>query len=238
MVGILHTYGKNLGDRMSTRGWIRHKDALLDVHSALGRYFVTRFTLDGEEFPDPCSDDFLTVKIWPGRKSADTAITYGGHAARFKDIYKRTGVKVKKVTHAPRYHTAREADEAGLPQEVGGRLGRLGLRVYNIWVGSLRHILRHIFERVVRRLESRLCRHLLRHVSLHGFCCCHCCWWCCVCAGYLPLWWLAPALPDKGLPADSPPASAPADYGKVAARTPLRSVLEAWLDGADAPAHH
>lgn len=129
MIGILQTYGKNLGGRMSTRGWIRHKDALLDVHSALGRYFVTRFTLDGEEFPDPCSEEFLTAKIWPGRKSADTAITYGGHAARFKGSYKRTGVKVKKVTHASRYHTAREADEAGLPQEVGGRLGRLGLRM-------------------------------------------------------------------------------------------------------------
>jgi hypothetical protein len=87
--------------------------------SALGRYFVTRFTLGGEVFPDPCSREFLTVKIWPGRKDFSSSLSYGGHRARFAKVYKALDIKINKVTHAPGYFTVRKADEAGMPEEVG-----------------------------------------------------------------------------------------------------------------------
>lgn len=119
VIGVLQTFGKNQGGKMGTKGCLRHKDPLLDVQSALGRYFVTPFTLGGEAFPDPCSREFLTMKIWPGRKDNNSSLTYTGHKARFAKIYKALDIKVTKVTHAPRYHAAREADEAGLPEEVG-----------------------------------------------------------------------------------------------------------------------
>jgi hypothetical protein len=119
VIGILQTFGKNQGGKLATKGCLRHKDPLLDVQSALGRYFVTRFTLGGEAFPDPCSKEFLTVKIWPGRKDFSSSLSYGGHRARFAKVYKALDIKIKKVTHAPRYHTVRKADEAGLAEEVG-----------------------------------------------------------------------------------------------------------------------
>jgi hypothetical protein len=119
VIGILQTFGKNQGGKLATKGCLRHKEPLLDVQSALGRYFVTRFTLGGEVFPDPCSRDFLTVKIWPGRKDFSSSLSYGGHRARFAKIYMALDIRIKKVTHAPRYHTVRKADEAGVPEEVG-----------------------------------------------------------------------------------------------------------------------
>jgi hypothetical protein len=119
VIGILQTFGKNQGGKLATKGCLRHRDPLLDVQSALGRYFVTRFTLGGEAFPNPCSREFLTVKIWPGRKDFSSSLSYGGHRARFAKVYKALDIKIKKVTHAPRYHTVRKADEAGLDEEVG-----------------------------------------------------------------------------------------------------------------------
>jgi hypothetical protein len=101
VIGILQTFGKIQGGRMATKGCLRHKEPLLDVQSALGRYFVTRFTLGGEVFPDPCSQEFLTVKIWPGRKDFSSSLSYGGHRARFAKVYKALDIKINKVTPMP-----------------------------------------------------------------------------------------------------------------------------------------
>lgn len=119
VVGFLQPFGKTVKDGLCTRGCLRHKDPLLDVHAALGRYFTVRFTIKGEPFPGPLSSDFLTMKVWPGKVDASRSLTYAGHRARFAKVYDALGSKVKKVTHAPRFHAARHADEAGLPDEVG-----------------------------------------------------------------------------------------------------------------------
>lgn len=119
VVGFLQPFGKTQKGKMATKGCLRHKDPLLDVQSALGRYFVTRFTLGGEVFPDPCSRNFLTMRIWPGRADSSRSLMYQGHRARFAKIYEALDIKVTKVTHAPRYHSARKADEEGVPEEVG-----------------------------------------------------------------------------------------------------------------------
>jgi hypothetical protein len=118
VVGFLQPFGKTQGAKMATKGCIRHKDPLLDVQGALGRYLVTRFTLGGEPFPDPCSKEFLTMKIWPGRADSSRSLSYQGHRARFHKIYAALDIRCKKVTHAPRFHAARKADEAGAPEDV------------------------------------------------------------------------------------------------------------------------
>lgn len=114
----MQPYGKTQGAKMGTRGAIRHKDPLLDVQSAIGRYFVMRFTIAGEPFPDPCSKEFLTAKIWPGKGGASNALSYQAHYARFKKIYEACGIMIGKATHAPRYAAARQADDAGLAEDV------------------------------------------------------------------------------------------------------------------------
>jgi hypothetical protein len=111
-------FGKTQKGKMATKGCLRHKDPMLDVQSALGRYLVTRFTLAGEVFPDPCSRDFLTMRIWPGRGDSSRSLTYQAHRARFAKLYEAMDIKVTKVTHAPRYFSARKADEEGVPEEV------------------------------------------------------------------------------------------------------------------------
>jgi hypothetical protein len=126
VIGILQTFGKTQGGTMATKGCLRHKEPLLDVQSALGRYFVTRFTLGGEVFPDPCSHDFLTVKIWPGRKDFSSSLSYGGHRARFAKVCEALDIKINKVTHAPRYFTVCKADEACLRRWVLGGISGQG----------------------------------------------------------------------------------------------------------------
>lgn len=118
VVAFVQPHGKTLGEATGIRGCLRHKDALLDPQAALGRMLIVQFTLDQEPFPDPLSAELKTKMLFVGR-SKDRNISYAGHSRRDKELYKRLGIMIKKVTHAPRLHAAREADDAGLTDEVG-----------------------------------------------------------------------------------------------------------------------
>lgn len=109
--------GKTLGDGFGVRGCIRNKDPLLCPQGALGRWLVTRFTLEAEIFPDPTSDKWLDIMLWPGIY-ADGAMSYQNHLKRVNELYDKLNIAIIKKTHAPRVFAARIADAAGLPDEV------------------------------------------------------------------------------------------------------------------------
>ena len=121
MFAFLQTHGKTLGDASATRGCLRHKDALLDPQSIVGRYFVSRFTLGGEVWPGPMDKELRTKRLFPSvRKGKDAPLPYNTHNKRDKELFKKLDIYIAKKTHASRVYAARAGDEAGLSDEVCG----------------------------------------------------------------------------------------------------------------------
>jgi hypothetical protein len=63
VVGLVQLMGKTLGDGFAAKGAIRHKEPMLCAQGALGRWLVTRFTLEGEEFPSPTSEEWKETVV-------------------------------------------------------------------------------------------------------------------------------------------------------------------------------
>lgn len=116
-MGFVQLMGKTLGDGFGVRGAIRCIDALCDPQSALGRWLITRFTLQAEPFPDPTDDVWRSIMLWPGMYP-DKAMSYQNHCARVGELYSKLNIAISKKTHAARIFGARHADEAGLSDEV------------------------------------------------------------------------------------------------------------------------
>lgn len=116
-VGAVQLMGKTLGDGFQAKGAIRHKEPLLCAQGALGRWLITHFTLEGEEFPSPTSDEWRETVIWPA-KDATKPMSYQTHRNRLAALYVRLQITIDKVTHAPRIYAARAAEEAGLSDVV------------------------------------------------------------------------------------------------------------------------
>lgn len=111
--------GKTLGDGFAAKGALRHKEPLVCAQAALGRWLVTRFTLEQEEFPSPTSEEWREIMLWPN-KDPTKPMTYQTHKARLAALYAKLDIYIEKVTHACRMWAARWAEEAGLSDVVSG----------------------------------------------------------------------------------------------------------------------
>jgi Centromere DNA-binding protein complex CBF3 subunit, domain 2 len=99
-------------------GSVRHFLAEMCSHGALGRYFVVRFTINGEQFPSPeDSERWYNTALWKGSNPLQN-LDWQQHADSLKSKYKLAGITIKKVTHAPRVAAARLMDEHGVDTSV------------------------------------------------------------------------------------------------------------------------
>ena len=121
-MGYVQLLGKTLGSKRAVRGAIRAKDPWLCFQGALGRYLISRFTIEKEPFPvDPKSEAWRSLMLWPSSKNPHKAMSYTNHGERTKLMYALVGIAVAKVTHGPRIFAARLAEEAGLSDNVSRR---------------------------------------------------------------------------------------------------------------------
>lgn len=117
MVGLVQLMGKTLGDGFAAKGAIRHKEPLLCAQGALGRWLVSRFTIQGEAFPSPTSEEWRDVMLRPARDPTKP-MTYQNHKSRLAALYGSLEIMIENVTHACRIWAARFAEEAGLSDVV------------------------------------------------------------------------------------------------------------------------
>lgn len=104
---------------MSYAGSIRHKDAELCPHNALGQHLVARFTLDSAPFPDPeDAQGWVNTPMWPANDPSRN-VSYQQQADYINDVLRKTlGIHVRKSTHIFRVLGARLLDEAGIDDAV------------------------------------------------------------------------------------------------------------------------
>jgi hypothetical protein len=117
VVGLVQLMGKTLGDGFAAKGALRHKEPLLCAQGALGRWLITRFTLQEEAFPGPTSPEWKETMLWPAREPT-RPMTYQNQTARLAALYAKLEIFIEKVTHACRIFAARYAEEAGLSDVV------------------------------------------------------------------------------------------------------------------------
>lgn len=117
MVGLVQLMGKTVGDGFAAKGAIRHKEPLLCAQGALGRWLITRFTIEQEEFPHPCSEAWKETVLWPAR-DATKPMSYQNHMSRLTSLYQKLEILIGKVTHACRIFAARFGEEDGLSDAV------------------------------------------------------------------------------------------------------------------------
>jgi hypothetical protein len=130
VVGLVQLMGKTVGDGFAAKGAIRHKEPLVCAQGALGRWLITRFTLEQEEFPHPTSEEWKETVLWPAR-DATKPMSYQNHKARLAALYEKLEIFIGKVTHACRIFAARWAEEAGLSDAVSmNSCGRGGGQYY------------------------------------------------------------------------------------------------------------
>ena len=100
-------------------GSIRHKEAELCPHNALGQHLVARFTLDSEPFPDPeDAQGWVNTPMWPANDPSRN-VSYQQQADYINDVLrKKLGIHVRKSTHIFRVLAARLLDEAGIDDTV------------------------------------------------------------------------------------------------------------------------
>jgi hypothetical protein len=99
-------------------GCLRAKDPLLCPQGALGRHLVTRFTLDGEAFPDPADrHTWVHTALWTGQ-DPQASVEYTTCVRNFAGYLEDAEVVIKKKMHAFRVYAARLMDEAGVDDEV------------------------------------------------------------------------------------------------------------------------
>jgi hypothetical protein len=116
VVGYVQLVGKTISSNSVVHGALRNKNPLLCSQGALGRWLITRFTINEEPVPDFTTSAWASSFIWPTKLGG--ALTYAGHAARVKRINKVAGVSKDKITHGPRVFAARWADMVGLDDAV------------------------------------------------------------------------------------------------------------------------
>ena len=112
--------GKTLENgKVSYAGSIRHKDAELCPHNALGQHLVARFTLDSAPFPDPeDAKGWVNTPMWPANDPSRN-VSYQQQADYINDVLRNTlGIYVRKSTHIFRVLGARLLDEAGIDDTV------------------------------------------------------------------------------------------------------------------------
>lgn len=183
-MGLVQLMGKTLGDGFAAKGALRHKEPLVCAQGALGRWLVTRFTLEQEEFPSPTAEEWREIMLWP-HKDPTKPMTYQTHKARLAALYAKLDIYIEKVTHACRIWAARWAEEAGLSDVVSGCTSTVHSCKLECVSGQHQPGLRGAVQSACSRAA-----HKLQHTSsmLTLFCCCYCyrCPCCLHCLGMPP----------------------------------------------------
>lgn len=178
--------GKTLGDGFAAKGALRHKEPLVCAQGALGRWLVTRFTLEQEEFPSPTSEEWREIMLWP-HKDPTKPMTYQTHKARLAALYAKLDIYIEKVTHACRIWAARWAEEAGLSDVVSGCTTTVQYTASQSPQAQAGMCARPAPARLAwgsavsgQQGCSQSASHKLNEAHLFCWCCC-CCFYCCPC---------------------------------------------------------
>lgn len=100
-------------------GSVRHKLPQLCPHGLLALYLCFRFTVKGEQFPMPSTDDqqWFHTALWKGN-GPRANISYEQQLKSWKATFKESKILTKKITHAPRVCAARFLDDHGTEDAV------------------------------------------------------------------------------------------------------------------------
>lgn len=89
---------------------------------ALAMHLVFRFTIRGDDFPDPTkAEEWNNAALWPA-SDAWKNVTYAQMAKAFKEAFEAAEIFIKKKTHSGRMASACTLDISGGSQEVASNL--------------------------------------------------------------------------------------------------------------------
>ena len=146
---------ENKYGRLQTIGALRHRKPLLCLLSALAFYFLFRWDLTDEEFPD-----FSERKAWydiqllasskhgrcRGRGSTKQPLSYSSQLDWINKALEYAGIDSKKKTHIGRNSAAKLAELLGVPEE---QIRRQGWWEQDVMVGCYLNLLPREFMRVM-----------------------------------------------------------------------------------------
>ena len=146
---------ENKYGRLQTIGALRHRKPLLCVLSALAFYFLFRWDLTNEEFPD-----FSQRKAWydiqllassthgrcRGRGSTTKPLSYSSQLDWINKALEYAGIDSKKKTHIGRSSAAKLAELLGVPE---AQIRRQGWWEQDVMVGCYLNSLPREFMRVM-----------------------------------------------------------------------------------------
>lgn len=129
---VLRGGKRQFGGKIAYAGSIRHQDPLLCCHGALARHFINHFTLEKAAVPDPSdTDEWRHTPLWTGNNPRES-ISYTQHAESLKGFLEQAEIYITKVTHAFRMFKARDLDEQGVDDAVGGCLAQFSLSCWHV----------------------------------------------------------------------------------------------------------